>query len=78
MGFIEGQNLAIEYVPDAGYDRLPEFAAAFVRRKVAVIATGNNVGALAAKAATSDIPVVRCSPMKPGATFPTRRSIPNV
>ena len=58
MGLVEGQNVTIEYLPEDDLQRLPEFAADMVRRRVAVIFTGNNVGALAAKAATSDIPIV--------------------
>lgn len=59
MGFIEGRNVAIYHNPaDLGPDRLPNFAADLVRRRVSVIFTGSNVGALAAKAATSDIPIV--------------------
>jgi len=58
MGLIEGQNVTIEYLPEGALQRLPEFVADMVRRRVSVIFTGNNVGALAAKAATSDIPIV--------------------
>jgi putative ABC transport system substrate-binding protein len=58
MGLVEGQNVTIEYLPEHDPQRLPESAADMVRRRVSVIFTGNNVGALAAKAATSDIPIV--------------------
>jgi putative tryptophan/tyrosine transport system substrate-binding protein len=58
MGLVEGQNVTIEYLTDADLQRLPEFVADMVRRRVSVIFTGSNVGALAAKAATSDIPIV--------------------
>ncbi len=58
IGFVEGQNVSIEYLPEGNLQRLPEFVADMVRRRVSVIFTGNNVGALAAKAATSDIPIV--------------------
>ena len=58
-GYVEGENVAIEYhFAENQIDRLPALAADLVRRRVAVIVAGGPPAALAAKAATTTIPIV--------------------
>src|SRR5215475_4487923 len=82
-GYIEGQNVRIEYRwAEGNYERLPGLAADLVRRKVDIIITQGTPAAFAAKQATTTIPIVMAivgdpvdsgivaSYSRPGATLP--------
>jgi putative ABC transport system substrate-binding protein len=58
-GYVEGQNVTVEYNYGEGqYDRVPPLVADLIRRRVSVIATSGATSALAAKAATATVPIV--------------------
>ena len=59
LGYVEGQNIVIEFRwAEGNYSRFPDLAADLVRLKVDVILTAGTPGALAAKRATQTIPIV--------------------
>jgi putative ABC transport system substrate-binding protein len=62
LGYVEGKNLVIEFRwAEGNYERLPELAAELVRLKVDVLVTAGTPGILAAKSATTTIPIVMAS-----------------
>jgi putative tryptophan/tyrosine transport system substrate-binding protein len=69
FGYIEGTNITVEYrFAEGHYERLPELAAGLVRSKVDLIVTHGTPGSLAAKRATTTIPIVMTSIGDPVAT----------
>jgi putative ABC transport system substrate-binding protein len=59
MGFVQGQNLALEYrFAEGKFDRFPALISDLVQRKIAVLVVSSPQGVLAAKRATTEIPIV--------------------
>jgi putative ABC transport system substrate-binding protein len=76
VGFVEGENVTVEYRwPGSQYDRLPALIAELLQRQVTVI-VGNTPPAVAAKAATSTIPIVFLTGVDPSDTRSCRQLQP--
>ena len=76
-GYIDGQSVAIEFRWAEGrYDRLSEMAIEFVRRRVTVIIAISTASSLAAKAATTTIPIVFAIAEDPVETWSCRQHRP--
>src|SRR3989442_12659822 len=67
LGYVEGQNLVIEYRYAEGFERLPELAAELVRLKVEVIVASGSPAIRAAQHTTRTIPIVMAGTGDPGA-----------
>jgi putative tryptophan/tyrosine transport system substrate-binding protein len=82
LGYVEGQNIAIEYRPAEGrYDRLPRLAAELVRLKVDVIVTYGTPATRAAKQATTTVPIIMVAtgdPLRTGLVSSLSRPEANV
>src|SRR5262249_46985394 len=66
LGYVEGQNIAFEWLLSGGQaEQLPDLAAELARRKVDVIVAGDNSAIAAAQRATSTIPIVMVLAMDP-------------
>src|SRR5262245_48191230 len=68
LGYVDGNNIAIEYMSWELDGQLPLLAAELVRRKVDILVAGTTYGALAAKNATTTIPIVMVNVTDPVAT----------
>jgi putative ABC transport system substrate-binding protein len=69
LGYVEGKNIVIEFRwAEGNYERLPQLAAELVRLKVDVLVTAGTPSILAAKSATTTIPIVMASGGDPVAT----------